>query len=192
MLNVRDLTVSYGNKTVLERFSFSAEAGERIHLKGASGTGKTTLLNAVAGLIKSVGTVEAEGTVTYMFQEPRLIPWLSVLENLRFVLPKGADDSVIKKYLTAVELWEERNTMPKELSGGMSRRVALARALAYAEVTDAAVILLDEPLTGVDEERKLRLYPVILQASEGKVLILSTHDEREAQALTTSAMTVGA
>ena len=192
MLNVRDLTVNYGDKTVLAGLSFSVEAGERIHLKGASGTGKTTLLNALAGLIKYTGEIETDGVVAYMFQEPRLIPWLSVYENLRFVLPKGADDAVIKKYLIAVELWEERNTMPKELSGGMSRRVALARALAYAEATDAAMLLLDEPLTGVDEERKLRLYPVILQAAEGKILLLSTHDEREAQALTTSALTVGA
>ena len=189
MLNVRDLTVNYGDKTVLEGLSFSAEAGERIHLKGASGTGKTTLLNALAGLIKYTGEIETDGVVAYMFQEPRLIPWLSVLENLRFVLPKGADDAVIKKYLTAVELWEERNTMPKELSGGMSRRVALARALAYAEATDAAMLLLDEPLTGVDEERKLRLYPVILEATEGKILLLSTHDEREAAALTARELT---
>ena len=190
MLNVRDLTVNYGDKTVLEGLSFSVEAGERIHLKGASGTGKTTLLNALAGLIKHTGEIETDGVAAYMFQEPRLIPWFSVYENLRFVLPKGADDAVIKKYLTAVELWEERNTMPKELSGGMSRRVALARALAYAEATDAAMLLLDEPLTGVDEERKLRLYPVILQAAEGKILLLSTHDEREAAALTARELTI--
>lgn len=191
MLSVRNLTVAYGKKAVLDGVSFAAEAGERIHLKGASGTGKTTLLNAIAGLIKASGEVETTGSVAYMFQEPRLIPWLSVLANLQFVLPKGADPSLAEKYLSAVELWEDRDKLPAELSGGMSRRVALARVLAYAEATDAAVVLLDEPLTGVDEECKLRLYPVILRAAEGKVLILSTHDEREAHAVTTSTLTIG-
>ena len=192
MLSVHNLTVAYGKKTVFDGVSFSAEAGDRIHLNGASGAGKTTLLNAIAGLTKATGTVEISGKVAYMFQEPRLIPWLSVLANLQFVLPKGADPALAEKYLSAVELWEDRDKLPAELSGGMSRRVALARALAYAEATEAALILLDEPLTGVDEACKLRLYPVILQAAEGKMLILSTHDEREAQALTTSALTVGA
>lgn len=192
MLSVHNLTVAYGKKTVLDSVSFSAEAGDRIHLNGVSGAGKTTLLNAIAGLTKATGTAEISGKVSYMFQEPRLIPWLSVLANLQFVLPKGADPALAEKYLSAVELWEDRDKLPAELSGGMSRRVALARALAYAEATEAALILLDEPLTGVDETCKLRLYPVILQAAEGKVLILSTHDEREAKALTTSALTVGA
>ena len=192
MLNVCDLSVSYGDKPVLCGLNFRAEAGDRIHLSGPSGSGKTTLLSVLAGLTRpTAGTVELPGEVAYLFQEPRLIPGLSALDNLRFVLPKGADPALAERYLRAVELWEDRDKMPAELSGGMCRRVALARALAYAQATDAAVLLLDEPLTGIDEAMKERLYPHILAAARDRILLLSTHDPREAEALTTSTVCLG-
>ena len=193
MITVNNLHHEYNGAPVLRCVTFTAEEGDRIHLCGPSGVGKTTLLNVLAGLITpSSGTAKIEGTVAYQFQEPRLLPWLTAEENVAFVLPRGADPDLARKYLSAVELWEARGKKPSELSGGMCRRVALARTLAYAEAPEAAVLLLDEPLTGVDDEAKSRLYHHILQAADGKLLILSTHDGQEAAALCNRTLTLTA
>lgn len=191
MLKVSDLHHEFNGAEVLRGVSFGAEAGDRIHLSGPSGVGKTTLLNILAGLLAPLsGNVRRDCEAAYQFQELRLLPWLSAEENVAFVLPRGADPSLVRTHLAAVELWEARDKRPAELSGGMCRRVALARALAYAEATDAGVILLDEPLTGVDEETKSHLYPYILRVAEGRVLILSTHDEQEAARLCNRTLTL--
>lgn len=191
MLKVSDLHHEYNGVEVLRGVSFAAKTGDRIHLSGPSGVGKTTLLNILADLLTPTsGAVQTDGEVVYQFQELRLLPWLSAAENVAFVLPHSADPALIERHLTAVELWEARDKRPSELSGGMCRRVALARALAYAEATDAGVILLDEPLTGVDEETKSHLYPYILRVAEGRVLILSTHDEQEAALLCNRTLTL--
>lgn len=184
MLKLDRISVSFGQKSVLSELSFEARAGDRIHLRGPSGAGKTTLLSVIAGLLKpDDGTAIVSGEVAYMFQESRLLPWIRAEENVAFVLPKRSDPRLVRKYLEAVGLWEDRNKLPTELSGGMCRRVALARTLAYAEAVNAEILLLDEPFSGVDAEMKSRLYPILLQASENRVLILSTHDGEEAAAL---------
>lgn len=189
-MKVHDLTVAYGKDAVLSHLSFEAQPGDRIHLSGPSGAGKTTLLSVLAGLLPPTeGTVTVDGTVAFLFQDSRLLPWLTAEENVRFVLPRGKE-ALAEPYLRAVELWEERTKRPDQLSGGMCRRVALARALAYAEATNAALLLLDEPLTGVDEDRKARLYPLLTRAAENRILLLSTHDPAEATALCNRKLTL--
>ena len=184
MLEIRDLTLAYGDKKVIEGFSMRAKPGDRIRILGESGSGKTTLFQGVAGLLApSAGEIHRDGAVAYLFQEARLLPWMSARENVEFVLPAGADKDIAARYLREMELGEDMEKRPGELSGGMCRRVSLARALAYAEAAEAEILLLDEPFTGIDEERKARLYDVVLKACEGRILLVSTHDGAEAAAL---------
>ena len=126
-------------RLVLKDVEFSAAAGEFVAMTGPSGCGKTTLLNIVAGLDSAFeGEIglpmrggEMHPTVGYVFQNPRLLPWRTVLENVLLVLPEGkkARDRA-QELLQAVGLWESRDAYPDRLSVGMGRRVALARAFA--------------------------------------------------------------
>ena len=147
---------------------------------GPSGCGKTSLMHAMAGLIKpEKGSVKVLGRVSCVFQEPRLLPWLSALENINVVLSDSAETlPEAQKWLDAVGLSEASDKRPGELSGGMQQRLSIARALAYG----GDVLLLDEPLKGMDTETEDMVKSLILRESESKTLVLVTHDEAEARA----------
>ena len=170
-MKVRSLVVRYDEKLVLDHFSADFSDGITC-IVGPSGYGKTTLLNVIAGLIvPESGTIEDKPErICMMFQEDRLFPWMSALENITVVCD---DEEKARHYLRAVELGNEENSMPRELSGGMKRRVALARALAF----DCDMLLMDEPFKGMDLPLVERLVPLI---REKKIpVILSTHSPEE-------------
>ncbi len=170
------ISKSYGDKQIFKDFSLGIEQGEILAVLGASGCGKTTLLNVLAGLIPYEGEVKnAPSSVGYIFQEPRLLPNLSVAENLRYV---GGRCEVIEDILHKMELSSVKNKRPKELSGGEKRRVAIARAF----LADAPLFLLDEPFSSLDTGLKVRLGKafVDLWREKRQTVVFVTHDVEEA------------
>lgn len=179
-LSVKDLTVTFPGKQVLNGFSLDFPEGGVTGLSAPSGSGKTTLLRVLAGLQLYSGSVEApppEG-VAFLFQEDRLFPWRTAGEQIADVL-SPARRGEVPRWLETVELEGEGHTWPDALSGGMGRRLALARTLALG----GALYLLDEPFTGVDLPRAARILtriralgtPVILASHEAEVLALCDH-----------------
>lgn len=179
MIEVRGLTLSYGDKQVLRDFSLSIPDRGITALSGPSGCGKTTLLRCIAGLQRpqsgTISGVRPEQTAI-LFQEDRLLPWRTAAEHLTDVLPpqrRGEAEDLLR----LVQLEEEAHTYPGQLSGGMSRRLALARCLAL----DARLYLLDEPFTGVDLDRARPLLehlrslpaPVLLSSHEPEILAMA-------------------
>ena len=170
-MKISKLCVSYGDKTVLQ--DFSAEFGNGITLlTGPSGFGKTTLLHTVAGLIEpdSGEIIGRPERISLMFQDDRLLPWLTALQNIEIVCD---DREKAMHYLRAVELEAEAGTKPAALSGGMRRRVALARALVY----ESDLLLLDEPFKGMDIPLIKRLAPLLQKLTIP--VILSSHSPEE-------------
>lgn len=162
----------YGEKRVFENFRLEIDEGEVLCVLGESGGGKTTLLNILAGLTPYEGRIEnAPKKVGYAFQEPRLLPSLTVEENLRYV---GGRYELIEEILQKTELFEHRNKRPKSLSGGEKQRVSLARAF----VAESEALLFDEPFSSLDTALKIRLAEVFarLWERERKTAVFVTHD----------------
>lgn len=152
-MEVKDLTLRYGDKTVLDRLSLDIPDEGLTFLSGPSGEGKTTLLRVMAGLLKpEAGSVVLPGRPVMLFQEDRLFPRRAVLQQVEAVLPKSRRGEALS-YLELTELSEARDKKPGALSGGMARRAALSRALAVK----GDVWLLDEPFAGVDLARAERI-----------------------------------
>ncbi len=179
MIEIKNLILSYEGERVIEDFNLSLEKGEKIVLMGPSGCGKSSLLSAIAGLVApEKGSIKTKGRISFVFQEPRLLPWLSALENINAVLSDSAASlGEAEKWLDAVGLGSDGAKLPAELSGGMQQRVSIARALAY----DGDILLLDEPLKGMDADTKASVWEQILSSAEGKTSILVTHDEEDAR-----------
>jgi sulfonate transport system ATP-binding protein len=177
----------------LERFSATINLGEIVAIIGGSGCGKSTLLRAVSGLDPATsGSVTLDGiTITaphakigVIFQEPRLLPWLSVADNIGFGLgdvPADVRRARIAHALTKVGLADKAKAWPRELSGGQAQRVAIARAL----VPQPEVLLLDEPFSALDAftRRDLQDHLLDLWAETRPTLVLVTHDVDEAVVL---------
>jgi len=177
----------------LERFSADISPGEIIAIIGGSGCGKSTLLRAIAGLDRATaGAVTLDGItisaphakIGIIFQEPRLLPWLSVADNIGFGLSElsaGARREKVAAALARVGLADKANAWPRELSGGQAQRVAIARAL----VPQPEVLLLDEPFSALDAftRRDLQDHLLDLWADTRPTLILVTHDVDEAVVL---------
>ena len=143
-----------------------------IGIVGTSGIGKTTLLQAIAGLkAPHAGKIlSSYKKIAYIFQEPRLFPWMTALENITSV---GADEETARQYLRALFGSDEvAKKYPSELSGGMKQRVSIARALAYKP----DLLLLDEPFRGLDAETKAETARLLFHQMKGKTLLLVTHD----------------
>ena len=183
MLEIRELTVSYGDKLVLDRFSLTVPAEGVTALAGPSGCGKTTLLRVLMGLeTPSSGSVAGldPSKAVLLFQENRLFPWRTAEQHITDVLPRP-DRETARRWLAAAGLEGEEGTYPAALSGGMARRLSLVRALALAEVRRGWV-LLDEPFAGVDQARTETLMeavyglglPVLLCAHEHHTVALAT------------------
>ena len=171
MISVKNITVRFGEKTVLDRFSLDLPGAGIAALSGPSGCGKTTLLRVLAGLQdQEGGTVETPPRPIPLFQEDRLLPWRTVGQHISDVLPRERRGEV-PRWLALAELEGEEDRRPAALSGGMRRRLALARALACG----GGLYLLDEPFTGVDAPRAGRILARI-RALNVPVL-LSTHEE---------------
>jgi len=165
---------------VLVDFKFALDAGEVGVFVGPSGCGKSTMLKIVAGLDHDYqGRVArpAGARIGMVFQEPRLLPWRSVDDNVRLAAPK-ADEQTLSALFAILELTAHRNHFPGELSLGLARRVALARAFAI----EPDFLILDEPLTSLDDALVARLRDQITTLVDGRSVttLLVTHDVDDA------------
>ena len=177
MLEIKNATLSFGEKTILDNFSFTLAPGQRLALMGPSGCGKTTLLRVIAGLqAVSSGTVTNTFSKTaVMFQEPRLLPWCTAEQNVSLV----SSPEKAAHYLTKLQLQKNLQQYPATLSGGMQQRVALARALAY----EWDFLLLDEPFKAMDKTLRQQVAEAVCAATRNAAVLLVTHDPWEAEAL---------
>jgi ABC-type nitrate/sulfonate/bicarbonate transport system ATPase subunit len=186
-LNKTYATPEGERKDVLVDVDLTVQRGEFIALLGPSGCEKTTLLNILAGLVDADSgefSIRASASdkpvVSYMFQESRLLPWMTVAENLAFVLdsPDRERKPRIRSWLERVGLKDAGNYYPKQLSVGMQQRVAVARAL----IVDPDVLFMDEPFSSLDELTAMTMRQELLElwAEQGCTVMLVTHNPLEA------------
>ena len=166
---------TFDGKQVFSDFSYTLSLQGITALMGPSGCGKTTLLRLLCGLESpDSGTISGvPETYTFLFQENRLLPWASALENVALV----SDIETAKNSLRKVGLAQELQTLPSSLSGGMQRRVALARALAHK----SPVLLLDEPFKGLDADLCREMIALLRQEAQTRPILLVTHSLQEAE-----------
>lgn len=181
MYKIRELNKSYGNLCVLEDLNLDIKDNIITCILGPSGCGKTTLFNIMSGVLKpDSGSIDGfeDKTISYLFQEPRLLKWKTVKENIRFVLEDKMSEeeinSTIDRCLDVVGLKEYESYYPNKLSGGMKQRTAIARAFAYP----ANILLMDEPFKSLDLELRMNLITDFqkLHAIDNKTVIFITHD----------------
>jgi NitT/TauT family transport system ATP-binding protein len=189
-ITIENLVKRFPKQTrdVIRELTFSIPPRQCVSLLGPSGCGKTTLLRLMMGIEKPTSghlsiDPELSGHFSYVFQEPRLVPWRTSRENVRLPLElAGTETNVandeVDALLTSLGLGERLANFPKELSGGMQMRVALARAL----ITKPKVLLLDEPFAALDERTRFRLQDLLLDLRERLQLqyIFVTHSISEA------------
>ena len=177
MIQISNLTLAYGDKLVLDRFSLTLPDEGVTVLSGPSGCGKTTLMRCIAGLEQpQSGTISgiAPSETAFLFQEDRLFPWRTVEQHLTDVLPKSRRGEA-GRWLALAGLDAEKTALPSALSGGMKRRLALVRALALG----GKLYLLDEPFTGMDPETMKKAAALLKERRGERAVLLATHD-REA------------
>lgn len=185
-IEIKNVSKTYRGESapVLDDINVTLEAGEFVCLLGASGCGKTTLLNLVSGLdVTSSGSIEKNGRVSVIFQESALFPWLSAGRNIELALraagvPKAERKDRARELLRLVHLDQAYDKRPHELSGGMKQRVAIARALAQ----DAKILLMDEPFAALDAITRDFLHEEIstVWKERGLTIVFVTHNVREA------------
>lgn len=179
MIDLLGVTKHYGNVSVYQNFDLHIEENKITCILGSSGCGKTTLLNMIAGLTAFEGKIIPKVLqCSYIFQQPRLVPALTVEGNLKLVCK---DTEKIREILANVELADKAHSYPVELSGGQAQRVSIARAFVYP----SDLILMDEPFSSLDTALKLRLMDVFLKLwqKNPRTAIFVTHDVEEAYML---------
>ncbi|MBQ0083256.1 MAG: ABC transporter ATP-binding protein [Clostridiales bacterium] len=178
MIEIKNISFSYGEKKVFENFSLTVKSRERICLTARSGRGKTTLLRLITGLEKpQSGEIKTDESTKFscVFQEDRLLPHHTVLRNLSLF----GDVKRAKILLDRLGIGAEASKYPNTLSGGMKRRVALARAL----IRQADVYIFDEPFTGLDDTTKKSAAELINESCKDKTVILVSHETDDAKLL---------
>lgn len=177
LLRVVRLRKAFGRVTVIDGWDLEVEEGERVAILGPSGCGKTTFLRIVAGIEKNYEgevTLKAE-RIGYAFQEPRLIPWITVVENLRLIRD---EPSKIAELLAEFDLEGFEEFYPWQISEGMRQRVNLARALLF----EPDLLLLDEPFDALDLKTKIKVMEHIVWKwkEKGFSIVFVTHNLKEA------------
>lgn len=184
MLNIDVTSKFYNDKEILKNLHINIHEGDFISFVGPSGCGKTTLLGLVSRLDEDYSgkiTLDNQAIdfeIGYMFQDSRLLPWLTVRQNLLLVLKDKSKEHLVEELLKEVELEEYMNSYIKELSGGMQRRVALCRAF----INQSKIILLDEPFVSLDfpSAQELRALFMKFYKNYRPIVILVTHNLTEA------------
>ena len=181
---VTDLSKRFGENTVFRGLNMTFEKDLVTCIVGPSGQGKTTLLRIIAGLEDAdVGRITGnESSVSYLFQEDRLLPWLNTFDNMALsVINEGnAAKEGVKRMAEVLEISDALWKLPEELSGGMRHRAALGRTF----LADASLVLLDEPFRGLDIELKNRIIDRIWKkATNHKTVIMVTHSQEDAKEL---------
>jgi sulfonate transport system ATP-binding protein len=183
---VAGLVRDFGGRRVLSGLDLAVAPGEFVALLGRSGSGKSTLLRVLAGIDGTgedgvSGTVELPGSVAVAFQEPRLLPWRSVVDNVRLGLHRDDAGAAAERALAEVGLAERADAWPLTLSGGEAQRASLARAL----VREPDLLLLDEPFGALDALTRIAMHDLVLDlwGRHRPGILLVTHDVDEALAL---------
>ena len=177
-MKITEVTLSFDGQTVMEKFSLTLPKQGLVALMGPSGAGKTTLLRVMMGLeTPQSGRVDTENAkVALLFQEDRLLPWLTARQNVEAVLGPNEKQQAAKA-LGSMGLEEQAwDKLPEELSGGMRRRVALARLICYG----GDIWLMDEAFKGLDRESRDALIPFFKQQAETRLIVLVTHEKEDA------------
>lgn len=176
MIEIKNISFSFGDNKIISDLSLEIEEGKTYCIMGKSGVGKTTLLKLISGILKC-DNGEITGTEnlkkSFIFQENRLLPWLSVYENMKYVTD---DEEKITNALKNTALLSEKNKKPDELSGGMARRVAIARATAF----NGDIFFIDEPLYGLDVKTSQGILELIKKNVKNKTALIITHSPEEA------------
>lgn len=182
MIELKNISKIYENSLspvkVFENFNFALQKNKITCVLGKSGCGKTTLLNILAGTVDFEGRVTGlNNDVSYIFQEPRLLPNLTVAQNLRYVV-KNATKDQIHKMLSLAEISDKADVFSGELSGGQAQRVAIARAF----LKDSELLLMDEPFSSLDTALKIRLTEAFVEMwkRDKRTVLFVTHDIEEA------------
>jgi len=182
LLSIEHVSKTFNGRAVIQNLSLKIEKGKISVLVGPSGCGKSTILNLIAGIEeKDTGTIrwteDIPDKIGYVFQEDRLLPWFTVLQNIKAVNPSGSDERA-KYFLKTVGLEGFENFFPSELSGGMRQRCAIARALFYG----SDFLLMDEPFTSLDYviRQKMIADTAKICREEGITILFVTHDLEEA------------
>jgi len=176
MLEVKNIDKHKGEEKVLDNLSLELRENEINVILGPSGCGKTTLTRIILGLEEQdSGNISIEGNVSPVFQEPRLLEWKSVEENLEIVERLSSEESAERSdVLKNIGMYDERRKMPSEISGGMKQRVAFGRAL----MKKPDILILDEPFNSLDFKSKIKLQEIIAKTVENKGMnvLYVTHD----------------
>ena len=182
-VELTNVSKSFGTEKIFDQFSIKLPSKGCVCFFGPSGSGKTTLLHMIAGLTPvDTGSIRFSGElkISFAFQEDRLLPWINGVENVAQVVNPPADaHKEAYHWLGQFGLKNDAEKLPSQLSGGMRRRVALARALAFG----GDILLLDEPFRGIDAATKQNVIRLVAQQKEKALLILVTHDFDEAVSL---------
>lgn len=183
-LKINHISKAFGTLSLYSDFTIAFDHGRITCILGPSGCGKTTLLHIIGGIVlPDNGTLDgfAGKRISYIFQDPRLLPWKTARENIEFVLPHDLPPTERKQladhFIDLVELRDFEGYYPARLSGGMRQRVAIARAFAFP----SDIILMDEPLKGLDVKLKLNLIRTFsrIWESDRRTVIFVTHDVEE-------------
>lgn len=190
MIDIR-ITAKGFEHPLLENIGITLNAGELVALVGPSGCGKTTLLNIIAGLDQAFsGVVRCSSgppRTAFMFQEPRLLPWRTLRQNLEIIRP---DTQAIDRLLHVVGLWDQQHKFPSQVSLGMARRIALLRCF----LVEPELLLMDEPLVSLDEAsaRIIRQQLAQQRAAQPSLTVLYvTHDLEDACAMADRIIVLG-
>ncbi|MEZ2128797.1 MULTISPECIES: ABC transporter ATP-binding protein [unclassified Sinorhizobium] len=183
-VHVGNLVRRFTTKTILDGVDLDIEQGEFVALLGKSGSGKSTFLRALAGLdheVEGTGSLNVPENLSVVFQDARLLPWRTVLQNVTLGLPGASGQEAGRKALAEVGLQGRENAWPNQLSGGEQQRVALARSL----VREPGLLLADEPFGALDALTRLKMHDLLreLCTRHRPAVLLVTHDVDEAISL---------